>query len=94
MYIRNVRTFDHVYTSSYLYSSPPATVVLSSGKQEYSPCLGTTHKREQVGSTRTEVRKPFHVVLKFIPGTRIKTRRSAGYPWRLVTFDQRIRRHG
>ena len=29
-----------------------------------------THKREQVGSTPTEVRKPLHVVLKFIQGSR------------------------
>ena len=87
MYIRNVRTFDHVYTSSYLYSSPPATVVLSSGKQEYSPCLGTTHKREQVGSTRTEVRMPLHVVLKFIQGSRPAAHLDIAGAWSRSTSD-------
>ena len=53
------------------------------------PSHDSYRKREQVGSTRTEVRKPLHV-LKFIH----VTRRSPGYRWRLVTFDQRIRRHG
>ena len=89
MYIRNVRTFDDVYTSSTRISTvvPLATVVLSPSKQEYPPCLGMTHKREQVGSTRTEVRKPLHVVLKFLHGSRPTAHLDIAGAWSRSTSE-------
>ena len=46
-----------------------------------------THKREQVGSTPTEVRKPLHVVLKFIQGSRPAAHLDIAGAWSRSTSE-------
>ena len=53
----------------------------------YSPCLRTTHKRDQGGSTRTEVRKPLHVVLKFVQGSRPAVHLDIAGAWSRSTSE-------
>ena len=46
-----------------------------------------THKREQVGSTRTEGHKPLHVMLKFIQGSRPAAHLGIAGAWSRSTTE-------